>query len=107
MVDPGHIKHPHPLLPEMGVESFPEPEGIPLACQVGMRDLAPGMHAAIGPSGGGQVGTIRLELVQRCLDDPLHRLLPGLALPAAVSGTVIFQLECETRHELTGCPSFG
>ena len=83
---------------KMRVEPLAEPEGLPVALKVDMRDLAQRMHAGVGApramggralAGHGEEGAL-----QRLLD----RKAVLLPLPADERRAVIFEGELEARH---------
>lgn len=67
---------------EVIVQRFGEAERCPVLLHIGMGDLAEGVNAGIGASGGGDAMGARLQFREGGFDLALHGVLVVLALPA-------------------------
>ena len=63
-----------------------------------MRDLSRRMHAGVGAPGAADRHHLAAEGVNRLLDRRLHRMLPGLPLPAGIGRAVIFDVDAVAGH---------
>ncbi len=85
--------------PQVVVQRLCQAERVPVAGEVDMGDLTCGMDAGVGAASGGDGMGAGFEAGKGRLDGGLHRGLTfGLTLPALERGTVILDLQGETRH---------
>ncbi len=83
--------------PQMVVHRLGQPEGLPVAAEVGMRHLAQRVHAGIGAARAGHRRRLA-EPRQRRLERRLHRRPGRLPLPADERPAMVFERQLEARH---------
>ena len=87
------------------VEPLAEPERIPVALKVDMRDLAQRMHAGVGAPRAMRGRALSRHGEERALERLLDRKAVLLPLPADERRAVIFERELVARH--SGCLRAG
>ena len=95
-------EHRHGMGMKQRVEPLAEPERVPVALKVDMRDLAPRMHAGVGAPGamGGRARAGHRE--HGALQHLLNRKAVLLPLPADERRAVIFEDKLKARHSKPG-----
>ena len=80
------------------IEPLAEPERLPVALEIDMRDLAQRMHASVGAPRAMRDRTLAVMASDRALQRLLDRKAVPLPLPADERRAVIFERELKARH---------